>query len=297
MSVKLLSFKPIVERYLKVTPASLSAFSFVNIFVWSDFFKFQFEEIDGNLCIFATDKAGTFLYLPPLGRKISSKAIQECFDRMHKLNRGKHVTRIENVSEEQREFFLTQDYKIYKKSYDYIYFRKDLVQLKGDAYKSKRNAYNHFVKNYSATYRPYEQSLAKQCLRLYGEWEKAKRLTLKDDVDLLMLEDSKAVHRKVLEHCAALDLIGRVVEIDGQVVAYTFGYFLGQETFCDFLEVADKEYKGLATYIFYQLCNDPVLTHVKFINVMDDFAIESVNRTKMSFRPSLKLPAYVISPL
>ncbi|MCB9771695.1 MAG: DUF2156 domain-containing protein [Candidatus Omnitrophica bacterium] len=297
MPSELLSFKPLVDRYLKVTSSSLSVFSFANIFIWQDFFRFQFDEIDDNLCIFASDQAGTFLYVSPLGKMISRRAVQECFDRMQKLNKAKSVTRIENVSEEQLKYFPDTDYKIYRKSYDYMYFRRDLVQLKGDAYKSKRNAYNHFAKNYPATYRPYEPSLAKQCMDLYEDWAKAKRLTLKDDVDLFMLEDSKIVHRRVLESFAALDLIGRVVEVDGKVVAYTFGYFLNEKTFCDLLEIADKKYSGLATYVFYQFCNDSVLANVKFINVMDDFAIKSVNRVKMSFRPSLKLPAYVVSRL
>ena len=117
MSANLLSAKSLVDRYLRETPTHLAAFSFVNIFVWQDFFKFQFEEIDGNLCIFASDKAGTFLYLPPLGKTISCDTLKQCFARMDTLNKGNGVTRIENVSEEQLGYFPSSDYKIYKKSY------------------------------------------------------------------------------------------------------------------------------------------------------------------------------------
>ena len=136
-----------------------------------------------------------------------------------------------------------------------------------------------------------------ECLQLYAAWDQTKRLTLKDETDLAMLDDNKAVHRRSLTSFKDLGLVGRVVKIKGKIAAYTFGYFLGPETFCDLLEIADKKYKGLTAYIFHQLCNDPVLREVNFINVMDDFALENVNRTKMSFRPSVLIPVYTVNLL
>ncbi len=295
MSVpSLLNYKPLVERYLKETPAKLSAFSFVTIFVWQDFFQFQFEEIDGNLCIFA-DADGTFLYLPPLGHAISREATDLIFERLRTLNKGKSVTRIENVTEEQLRHFPSGDYKIYKKGYEYFYYRRDLVGLKGDEYKSKRHACNHFVKTYSVCYRPYEKSMAVECDALFNLWSQEKRRKTTDEIDLALLEDNKAVHRRILESFKDLDIIGRVVEMKGKIVAYTFGYFVKTDVFCDLVEIADTRYKGLATYIFNQFCNDPALGDVKFINVMDDFAMEKVNHTKMSFRPTILMPAYTVS--
>ncbi len=297
MSSEVLYYKSLVDRYLKETSGQLAGLSFSNIFVWQDFFEFQFEEMDGNLCIFASEQAGVFLYLPLLGKTMSAKAITQCFERMCRINKGSAVTRIENVSQEQLVHFPSQEYKIYKKSYEYLYYRKDLVGLKGDDYKPKRNAYNHFVKNFSATYCPYECAMAAQCLELYDSWEKAKRLSLQEEIDLALLEDNKSVHRRVLSSFDQLDLIGRVVQIQGKIIAYTFGYFVSAQTFCVLCEIADKEYQGLATYIFNQLCQDLALRDVKFINAMDDFALENVNRTKMFFRPVVLLPIYTVSPL
>ena len=290
MPSDILSHQPLIERYLKKTPTHLSPFAFANIFVWQDFFQFECEEIDDNLCIFAGDQAGTFLYLPPLGKTISEKAVAQCFKRM----KGK-VARIENVSEEQLDHFQSKEYKIYKKGYEYLYYRQDLLGLKGDAYKSKRNAYNHFLKNFSASFEPYKKSMAKECFKLYESWDQHKRATLKDVTDLALLDDNKAVHRRALESFEKLDLVGRVVKVDDEIVAYTFGYFVGTETFCDFLEIANYAYTGLSTFIFSQFCNDPALANAKFINVMDDFAMKSVNWTKMSFRPSVMLPTYTVS--
>ena len=293
----LLSYKPLVNRYLKFAAGDLAVFSFVNIFVWQDFFKFQFEEIDGNLCIFASDAAGTFLYLPPLGKKISPKAVNECFSRMKKLNKGKGITRIENVPEHALKSFSEADYKIYKKGYEYLYYRRDILELKGNAFKSKRNAYNHFEKNYSGEYRPYEPAMKKECLDLYQKWAGHKRKNSKDEIYLHMIEENFKVHKRALESYNDLDLIGRVVVVNNKVVAYTFGYLVNAKIFCDFCEVADIQFKGLPTYIFSRLCDDPILSKTEFINVMDDFEMENVTQTKLSFRPALMMQGYVISPL
>lgn len=297
MIKELLASKPLVELYLKETPGQLACLSFVNIFVWQDFFEFFFEEIDGNLCIFAADSAGAFLYLPPLGRTISPKALTHCFKRMQQLNKAGSLTRIENVSSQQLAYFPSSQYKIYKKGYEYLYYRRDLTKFKGNAYKSLRHALNHFKREVSFSYCPYEISMAQSCQELYALWQDDKRLSLKEEIDLALLEDNRVVHRRVLEDFESLDLVGRVVEVEGKIVAYTFGYFIGSQTFCVLLEIADKKYQGLATYIFNQLCQDPVIEKVKFINVMDDFALGNVNRTKMSFRPSVLLPVYTVSLL
>ena len=295
MPCELLSFQAALDRYLQKTSTALSSRSFANIYAWQDFFQFRFEEIDGNLCVFATEEAGTFLYLPPLGESISPKAVEYSFERMRQINKSSSVTRIENVSQEQLKFFATDKYKIYKKGYEYLYFRNDLVRLKGQAYKSKRHACRHFEKSFSAAFLGYDPSMAKECLELFAEWQKHKRLTLTEDIDLALLEDALSVHRRVLTDFQQLNVIGRVVEVNARIAGYTFGYFVGQETFCDLLEITDPQYSGLGAYIFNQLCQDPALLGVKFINVMDDCAPQNVNRTKRSFRPAALLPVYNVS--
>lgn len=269
--------------------------SFAYIFVWQDFFQFSFEQIGGNLCVFAAEQAGTFLFLPPLGKTIATKAVQSCFERMQCVNKKTAVSRIENVSLMQLAAFLPENFEFYKRGYEYLYFRKDLAALRAEGYKSKRNAYNHFVKNFTYQYRPYDVSMAEECLELYDSWKNAKRAALTQEVDLALLEDSQLVHRRILMDFARLNVVGRVVEVNGKIAAYTFGYFVGSQSFCVLLEVADSRYRGLATYIFCRLCQDPLLQEAKFINAMDDFALQNVNRTKMSFRPCALLPVYAAS--
>lgn len=297
MTTALLERKELIQQYLREAPGLLSSFSFINIFAWQEFFQFEFEVIDGNLCVFARHDGGTFLYLPPLGKNISAKTIAACFERMAKANRVKGVARIENVHVHQLALFPPEEFSRYNKGCEYCYYRKDLVNLTGNSYKSKRSSYNHFVKNYRFQYLPYEDSMRGECAVLYKDWAESRRPVYAENrVALQMLEENAGVHQLALRHYKELGLTGRVVTIDGKIMAYTFGYPLNAQTFCVLFEIADLSFNGLGVFVFREFCRDAALTPYKFINVMDDFELENIHRTKLSFRPVALLPSYIIRP-
>ncbi len=295
MSDHLLQFKSLMEGYLRETPVELSASAFVNVFAWQEFFKFDFQEIDGTLCIFAVHDMGTFLYLPPLGRNVGPATIQTCFARMYERNRGKGVSRIENVDRHHLPFFAEEKFSIYCKGYEYVYYRKDLVDLAGNAYKSKRHAYNHFVENNKFTYEVFSADMQPSCVELYESWAEQRKRKHSDPIAVHMLEENRSVHRLTIENAKELGLLGRVVFVDGKMRAYSFGYALNEHTFCVLFEVADLNINGLPVYLFSKFCADPELEQFKFINVMDDFALDHIKQIKLSFRPTLMFPSYTVS--
>ncbi|OGX24322.1 MAG: hypothetical protein A2787_09035 [Omnitrophica WOR_2 bacterium RIFCSPHIGHO2_01_FULL_48_9] len=293
----LLEKKSLVDEYLQQNPHRLSAFSFINIFAWKNFFNFRFEVIDKNLCIFAENDLGCFLYLPPLGKTISAKAVQECFKIMGQKNKTSGMSRIENVHEQQLRFFPERVYRSFLKGYEYCYYRGDIARLKGNAFKSQRALYNYCVKNYKVRYLPFEPSMAQDCRTLYERWAKNRLHKHKDEIYRHMIEENRQVHPPVMEFYQSLGLVGRVVEVDGEVKGYTFGYPLSSAIFCVLFEIVDLEVKGLAAYIFREFCADRALSNYKFINVMDDFAMEDVKQTKLSFKPVMLFPSYSITKI
>lgn len=295
MPERLLEQRVMVERYLKESPGRLSAFSFANIFVWQDFFRFDFKVIRGSLCVFAQNSIGCFLYLPPLGRNVTPEAVGECFRIMEGVNRGSGVTRIENVNAEQLPLFPGGEFRHFRKAYDYCYYKNDIVSLRGNPYKSKRSSCNQFVNNYAHRYVPYEEGMADECLALYRLWACARESACRDDVYRQMLRENAKVHERVLRYCRRLGLTGRVVTVDGNIKAYTFGFSVGGDMFCVLSEIADPGIKGLAVYIFREFCRDPALRPYRFVNAMDDFGMDNIRRTKLSFRPCALLPSYVVA--
>lgn len=293
---QLLQQKTRVEQYLNEHRNHLSVSSFINIFAWQEFFQFDFKIIDGCLCVFAQNPVGCFLYLPPLGQNVNPRVIEACFDIMEKTNRGSGVTRIENVGVNQLPLFPEDRFSSFNKSYEYCYYREDIAALRGKLYKSKRSAYNQFVRAYvSHHYAVYETGMLTECTALYRRWAQGRRKIYADDIYGHMLQENEKVQELVLRYHQPLGLIGRVVTVNGEIKAYSFGFAVHEDMFCILFEIADLSVKGLPVYMFRAFCDDPAVRRYKFINVMDDFGLENIRTTKMSFHPSVLLPSYVVT--
>lgn len=287
----------------------LSSFSFPNIFLWSDFFDFQFETIEGYLCVFARNEIGCFLYLPPLKKGVSAKeikedgaearnfraAVLESFRVMGKTNKTSRISRVENVEPDYQDFFPQGEFIWTKKADEYCYAREDIAGLNGNPYKSKRAAYNQFVKNYHHDFRVFEREMSADCLALYESWAKNRLGKSKDDVYNHMLLENRQVHELAMRYADELGLIGRVVKVDGKIRAYSFGYPLNEMMFCVLFEITDLAMNGLSVFIFREFCRDPQVQRYQLVNVMDDFGMENIARVKKSFRPTLLLPSYVVT--
>jgi hypothetical protein len=276
------------------SPRRLSALSYVQLFLWQDFFRFFCAAWEQSLCVFAENAAGVFLYWPPLGRQMSLLVIENCWRAMRERNGNSTVSRMENVCDIQALSFSSDEYAVYNKGYEYCYFRKDITALTGGKYKSKRSDYHACVRRHSPKSVPYHPSMKEECLALYDRWARGRRDVCVDEIYRHCLEENRGVHRLALEYHEALALVGRVVFVDGILKAYTLGYPLNRHVFCVLLEVADIAVKGLPVYIFREFCADPRLRSFPWINVMDDFGLSNLARTKMSFRPALLLPAYTV---
>ncbi len=291
----LLKQKDLFRKYFSPQVFPLSSHSFVSLFIWQDFFKFELKTIEDCLCIFARDRAGVFMYMPPLGKKISRDVIKKCFEDMQKENRASKLTRIENVGKTVLSKFPTKYFSRSLKTNEYIYRRQDIAEFKGNLYKSQRSSYNQAVKNYQPRFLAYQPSMIEGCLDLYKHWADSRRRKYKDDMYGFMIEDNLKVHLLALKYFKELDLVGRVVVIKEKIAGYTFGYELAKECFCVLFEIVDLDVKGLSAYIFREFCRDNALKPYKFVNAMDDLGQLNLKQTKMAFHPYKLIPSYTIS--
>jgi len=149
------------------TSCNLSAYSFDALSLWETIFSLDIRDIDGMPCVFASDQAGAFLYFPPLGSGDVRAASQKAFEILGRMNASAGLSRIENVPESYLPFFPEEEYRCAYKTDEYVYAREDIACYKGNAYKSKRSDYNHFVKNHPVVFMPYTSGMAGECLALF----------------------------------------------------------------------------------------------------------------------------------
>jgi hypothetical protein len=290
----LLSHRNQFEKFVKFRDYPLSSYHFSAIFLWSDFFEFDFQVIDGYLCVFAKHRLGTFLYLPPLGASLNTGIIEKCFDELNRLNARKTSSRIENLTQEDLVCFDSQKYRIVEKSKEYSYQGRDIAELRGNKFKSKRSSYNQFVKNNRHQWIGFDRRCLTECRELYDHWAQNRKAANTDDIYQAMLEENRQVHERIFQYYDEIGLEGRLVLVDEKPQAYTFGYPLNDDTFCVLVEITNLNIKGLSVYTFSRFCADQFVRAYPFINVMDDFAMDNIARVKESFHPTALYPSYVV---
>lgn len=284
--------KELFSYYLNLKPHRLCVYSFLNIYIWKELFEIYWLVLKDSLFVFFQDKIGCFMYLPPLGRKLSSELIKEAFNIMDGFNKNKLFSRIENVEEQDLNFYKDLGYRYLLKSEDYLCKRSELVELKGSCFKAKRACFNYFLRNYDFKYLPFSLEHKDSCLKLYQDWLVQKEFKNQQPLYKAMLKDIKSCLEVLLEDYLNLDIVGRIVLVEGMLKGFSFGFPLNKEIFCILYEITDLSIKGLAQFIFRMFCSE--LNNYNYINMMDDSGIESLKRTKLSYRPIRLIPSYTI---
>jgi len=284
--------KKIFIKYLDLAKAELSAYSWMNIYIWQPLFDIHWALIEDNLCVFFRDKLGCFLYLPPLGQKINPQVLEEAFGVMDRFNANPQVSRIENVTQGSLAFYQSLGYESEGKFPEYLCRKSEQVKLAGNRFKSKRALYNYFIKNYEFKYFTFSPRYKSACIEVYDKWASSRRRKYADPVYRGMLDDSRSCLKTLLDDYKSLNCLGRVIEVGGQIKAFTFGFKLNPDTFCILYEVADLSIKGIPQFIFREFCAE--LKDCKYVNIMDDSGLVNLRGVKQSYCPAKLIPAYII---
>ncbi len=287
----LLGDKPLFQRYLHQTARQLSPYSFENIYVWKDLYDISWQIVEESLCVFFKDRHGGFLYLPPLGGRISDSALKGIFSLLDTWNKNPDISRIENIDEETVPFFTARGFKVYEKPGDYVCQRSAIAGFSGDAFKSERALRNYFIKHNRFVYAPFVPGDAAECLDLFDSWRKERVRKVSDAVYRGMIDDTRTTLLLALANARALGFVGRTVRIDGKLKAFTFGYALSDDTLCVMFEITDLSIKGLSAFLFSMFCQE--FERFTFVNIMDDSGLMNLRRTKLAYHPVRIVPNYV----
>lgn len=285
------SDKQLFDKYLGFAAHELSVYNFANIYIWREFFDIRWSIIDESLCVFFRDKIGSFLYLPPLGKRNNPKIIAAVFNILSRLNKNPGFAHIENIEKKDLDFYQGLGLNCELKSHDYLCIRAELSGLKGNKFKSKRSSYNYFIKHYDFEYKKLALKDRRDCLSLYDLWQSQRQADNPDHVYQGLLSDSRISLKEALDNYSALDFQGGLVRVNKEIKGFTFGFELNPETFCVLYEITDLSIKGLAQFIFRTFTRE--LKNYKFINVMDDAGLENLKKVKLSYHPIRLIPAYI----
>ena len=285
--------KDIIHAYLNQNVYRNCDFSFSNIYCWKHLYDTEYcIEKD---CLFfhfhtASNRAG---YMMPLG------ATDDLKPAIHQL--------MEDARERNNEFFLfaiTADMfkKIeashpgmfqYQQSRDwaeYLYLSQDLISLKGKKFQSKRNHINKFKKTYRYEYLPITRDIIPDCIKLYDRWRhEDKQLENKESLD-----KERIAMQTAFDNFERLQLKGGALRIDGEILAYSYGQALNDDTFCVHAEKSLSSIDGGFSMINQQFAEHEGAAYT-YINREEDLGLESLRQAKLSYQPAIIMPKGFIS--
>jgi len=227
-------------------------------------------------------------------------------------------TRVEYASEELLGRLDRASLDVSPMGTDYVYDVRRMIDLAGGDLSSKRQAKNRFMRLYPHRVETYDPAKHLQgCLALLDGWrvhQDAQHLE-EPNANCIKRQKETIATELALRSATELGFKGMVVYAgaekppttnpthnpqpttnDLQLKAFTFGEYLGKDSSSIVIEKTDLETKGLAQFIFSEFCKqswaDRPLT-----NVGDDWGLESLAWTKMSYRPVKLLQKYTLGKI
>lgn len=262
-----------------------SELTFTNLFIWKDHFNLKWSTLNG-IPIFLATKGDPYFFEPAGFLSIDDvKKIAFWI----KDNYGSKVifSRVGNQFSSRLDdnFVITPQ----REHFDYVYKAKDLIELSGRKYHSKRNHLSNFFKNYTYEYKEMTVDYSKSSIELAQKWCQDKRC--KDDMDLL---DEFEAAKLSLENFDTLRLKGGVLLINGQIEAFTVAEMLNERTMVIHMEKANKAFDGIYTAINNLFCKSTLKPDI-FVNREQDLGDEGLRKAKLSYFPDHMIEKFSVS--
>lgn len=284
-----LSDKELITSYTLPSREQDCDLAFANLYAWQFMTESAYALFENQLVIRLKHPTAGHEYLLPCGSDNPEAAITiiEALEATAQAN-GERLC-LRGVNREIRErldkkypggFEYTEDRNLC----DYIYNRRDLVELHGKNYQPKRNHVNKFHKSYAFTSSPLTPEYIPECLAFELDWCKRHEICESDTI-----RNERQALTTAFRHWEELALSGTIIHIDGRLIAFTFGSPISHHTFGVHFEKADISVDGSYAAI-NQLFASQIPEQYEYINREEDLGIPGLRQAKLSYHPTLLLP-------
>lgn len=279
--------KAIFDNFFLKHSIKISEYTFTNLFVWNDFRIIEYAIYKDKLVIKAECENERYL-LPPIGDNLNSDFYNELIEYGIKNN----IRYIKRVCEDSiNNITKIGDLKIIedRDNFDYVYDTKELVELNGSKYSSKRGFVKKFLDTYDYEYRSFNEEYKKECLDLAEKWvlnKKTEDKTAKNEFIAI---------NKLLNYYDLLKVKSGIILIEGKVKAFAFGEKLNKNTFVIHFEKADTDFVGIYQTINKIFIEKECYHKFEFINREQDLGIPGIRKAKMSYYPLFMIKKYNVS--
>lgn len=287
-----LSDKEIISGYFRNYPSRSCERTFVNVFLWSRKYPVQWAVIENTL-VFKSQDDKHLSFAFPTGddqdvKKVIPVLKSYCEERGYPFS-------MYNVTPENYEKLEEWFPGIYEVEYDrdladYVYESEKLSTLSGKKLHGKRNHINKFKAMFEDrwSYETMTKENLEECFQMALKWRRDNGCNDDEEKNAEM-----CVALNSLRLFEELELTGGLLRVDGQVVAFTIGEPVCEDTFVVHIEKAFADVQGA-----YPMINQQFVSHecagYTYINREEDTGAEGLRKAKLSYRPAFLVEKGVI---
>ncbi len=293
--------KPLFDSHVAACDFLVADLSFSNNFMWLSRMSGFYQLIDDCFCLFSLNGNQLGMLLPPIGAAENQiKALRTCVGIMDSYNHSAADSRVDYVSPEfSRLLELDGDgrsphlddgvWQLEPAFPDYIYRTADLIELRGNSYKTKRSEINQFCRAHpDHRIEPLHHGHRDGMRALLSQWMRARLEGLHGTAVadfIASVELERQGIERALAHYDALGLSGLCLLVDDRVEGFTFGERISPSMASVLVEKTNFAIPGAAQYLFREFAR--TFADCDYLNVGDDLGLENLRRVKMSYRPVL----------
>lgn len=254
-------------------------YCFGNIFMWSDIYENKIYNDNGIFVSADFTDEPVFCY--PIGDGDKKATIEKLIEFSKGLGVNLKFFGMTEKDRDELNYLFPKQFEITEERdyFDYLYTSESLATLVGRKLASKRNHISYFEKTFDWKYETITKDNIHKCELLNEHWERLNREKNPEEIG-----DEHLAIKKALANFFDLGFEGGILTIENEIVAFTFGERLNNNTFCTHVEKAYGNIRGA-----YQMINREFARQLRdryeYINREDDTGSEGLRRAKLSYHP------------
>lgn len=275
--------RDIITSYFEKAPSRSCERTFANVYLWSRHYPVTWAVIEDAL-VFKSQDENHLSWAYPAGEAEAVKralSVMEAYSEEQGYEFSMYSVTPEMFA--QLENFFPGKFQIEydRDEADYVYEREKLETLSGKKLHGKRNHINKFKSVHEDWgYESLTEDNVEECFQMALKWRKLNGCEDDEEKNAEM-----CVSLNSLRLFRELNLVGGVLRVDGEIVAFTVGEKLCEDTFVVHIEKAYADVDGAYPMINQQFVRHECMDY-KYVNREEDTGADGLRQAKMSYRPA-----------
>ncbi len=275
--------REIITSYFGKAPSRSCERTYANVYLWSRHYPVTWAIIEDAL-VFKSQDETHLSWAYPAGEADAVKralSVMEAYSEEQGYEFSMYSVTPEMFA--QLETFFPGKFQIEydRDEADYVYEREKLETLSGKKLHGKRNHINKFKSVHENwDYETLTEDNVEECFQMALKWRNLNGCEDDEEKNAEM-----CVSLNSLRLFRELNLVGGVLRVEGEIVAFTMGEKLCEDTFVVHIEKAYADVDGA-----YPMINQQFVQHecrdYQYVNREEDTGADGLRQAKMSYRPA-----------